>query len=134
MKMAAAKAEQSGDECKFEPVGNENKLQVCWAKPNHKCKCPLGKGGYGCVYKGKWQEKTSWIPSFRKSINVAVKHPTGPCQVDYEIATLVKANGHRNILKFYGEVNVESPPSRYEHRFLCLTLYMYFDVYLQQRN
>ena len=74
-------------------------LEICWAKQN--CKCLLGKGAYGRVYKGKWKEN----PRASESTDVAVKHPTGPCHVEHEIATLEKANGHPNILRFYGQVS-----------------------------
>ena len=93
-----AVANQSvGGACKI--VKLEKVLQICWAKQN--CNCLLGHGAYGCVYKGKWKVNTE----ASESIDVAVKHPTGPYHVDYEIASLKKVlNGHRNILKFYGEI------------------------------
>ena len=74
-------------------------LQICWGKKN--CNCVLGSGAFGRVFKGKWKEN----PEANSSINVAVKQPTGPYHVEYEIATLKKANGHRNILEFYGQVD-----------------------------
>jgi len=94
-----------GDSCIFERVGREKKLEMCCCES----KCLLGRGAYGRVFKGKWHEESEgrW-----NTINVAVKHPEGPYHVDYEIAALVKANGHRNILKFYGEIEVRIPPSR----------------------
>ena len=83
-------------ECHF--VTLEKVLQICWAKQN--CKCLLGQGAYGRVYKGKWKEN----PEASESIDVAVKLPVGHHQADYEIATLKKVNGHRNILRFYGQI------------------------------
>ena len=75
-------------------------LEICWAMK--KCNCLLGQGAYGHVYKGKWKEKLR----ARKTIDVAVKHPRGPCHVKYEIAALRKANGHPNILKFYDAISL----------------------------
>ena len=107
-----ASVEHSAAECTFEPVGEEN-LYMCWCKE----RCLLGQGAYGNVFKGKWQEKpTVYQYWFGKRIDVAVKVPTGPYHIEYEIAALVKANGHRNILEFYEEIQVKSPPSRYELR------------------
>ena len=97
---------QTGDSCTFEPVGRENKLKICWCKKM----CLLGEGAYGSVYKGKWKQES---PEASESIDVAVKHQeAGPYHVDYEIAALTKANGHSNILKFYGQI--EYPPNRYD--------------------
>ena len=90
--------------CKVDTI--ENKLQVCWAKKN--CKCLLGKGSFGNVYKGKWKEK----PEAVQSIDVAVKAPRNDAQVAYEIKTLKKAN-HPNILKFYDKI--EWGPIMYAH-------------------
>ena len=86
-------------------------LEICWCKQN--CNCLLGQGAYGRVYKGKWKENrgSMWKLWVRGSIDVAVKHPTGPYHVEYEIATLKKANAHANILKFYGQVSLG--PNRY---------------------
>ena len=85
---------------------NENVLEVCWAKQN--CKCLLGNGSYGNVYKGKWKEK----PEAVESIDVAVKAPRNDAQVAYEIKTLKKAK-HPNILKFYDKI--EYGPIMYAH-------------------
>ena len=93
------------DSCTFnQSIGIEKKLQICLCEEE---KCLLGQGAYGRVYKGKWKED----PEASESIDVAVKHPTGPYHVDYEIAALTKANGHDNILKFYGQIRY--PPNRY---------------------
>ena len=94
-----------GSECKFTPVnGSEGDLlEMCWCKE----RCFIGQGAYGNVYKGKCKQD--------EATDVAVKVPTGPYHVEYEIASLKKANGHRNILRFYEEIEVKSPPSRYEH-------------------
>ena len=92
--------------CTFTPV-NESEgdlLEMCWCEER---KCLIGQGAYGNVYKGKWKQD--------ESIDVAVKVPTGPYHVEYEIASLKKANGHRNILRFYEEIQVKRPPSRYEN-------------------
>ena len=98
--------EKIGDNCTFNrPVGDEKKLEMCWCKKM----CLLGEGAYGSVYKGKWKQES---PEASESIDVAVKVPTGPYHVKYEIASLKKVNGHRNILKFYGEI--EYPPNRYD--------------------
>ena len=96
-----------GSECTFTPVnGSEGDLlEMCWCEER---KCLIGQGAYGNVYKGKWKQD--------ESIDVAVKVPTGgPYHVEYEIASLKKANGHRNILRFYEEIQVKRPPSRYEN-------------------
>ena len=77
----------------------EKVLQICWCKE----RCLLGQGAYGSVYKGKWKEN----PRTRNKIDVAVKHPeAGHYHVEYEIVAFVKANGNRNILKFYGQVRL----------------------------
>ena len=83
-----------GSECTFTPVnGSEGDLlEMCWCEEG---KCLIGQGAYGNVYKGKWKQD--------ESIDVAVKYLTGPHHVEYEIATLTKAN-HTNILKFYDQV------------------------------
>ena len=108
--MAAASVEHPAAECTFKRVGEEN-LYMCWCKE----RCLLGQGAYGNVYKGKWQKKpTTFEYWFGKRNYVAVKVSTGPYHIGYEIAALVKANGHRNILEFYEEIQVKSPPSRYE--------------------
>ena len=85
-----------GGACKIETV--EKVLQICWAK--QKCKCLLGQGAYGSVYRGKWnQGGTPLLP-----LDVAVKVLNdGLYHVDYEIATLKKANP--NILRFHCQVN-----------------------------
>ena len=80
--------------CEFETI--KKGLKICWCEK----KCRLGQGAYGCVYKGKWKEN----PRTRKIIEVAVKVPTRPYHVKYEIETLRKVNEHLNILKFYGQV------------------------------
>ena len=91
-----AEANQFVDEgvCKIETIGG--RLEICLCKE----KCLLGKGAYGNVYKGKWKED----PEASESTDVAVKCLTDPHHAKYDIATLVKANGHINILKFYGQV------------------------------
>ena len=76
-------------DCDFETI--RQVLKICWCES----KCLLGRGAYGRVYKGKWKQD--------ESIDVAVKYLTGPHHVEYEIATLTKAN-HTNILKFYDQV------------------------------
>ena len=91
--------------CKIYTI--EKVLQICWCKKN----CLLGQGAHGHVYKGKWKER----PKARKTIDVAVK-VAGPYHIEYEIASLKKANGHRNILKFYDQVKYG--PNRY------ITLYI----------
>ena len=83
--------------CRMETI--QTVLEICWCKQS--CKCLLGRGTYGRVYKGKWKVD----PEASESIDVAVKNPTGPYHVEYEIAALTKANGHRNILRFYGQVS-----------------------------
>ena len=81
--------------CEIETV--QKCLEICWCEE----KCLIDKGAYGRVYRGKWKLTTEES----KSINVAVKHPeAGPYTVKYEIATLMKVNGHRNILTFYGQI------------------------------
>ena len=86
---------RSRDVCDFETISKV--LEMCWCES----KCLVGKGAYGCVYKGKWKEN----PKARKTIDVAGKVPIGgPYYVEYEIASLKKANGHRNVLKFYDQV------------------------------
>ena len=95
-----------GDSCTFEPVGREKKLEMCCCEST----CLLGRGAYGRVFKGKWNEENEEGVT---TIDAAVKQPTaGPHHIEYEITALVKANGHRNILRFYGEIQVRIPPSR----------------------
>ena len=81
--------------CEIETI--RQVLEICWCEE----RCLIGKGTYGRVYKGKWKVDPE---ASGTSIVVAVKHPNGPHHVEYEIAALVKANGHRNILRFYGEI------------------------------
>ena len=59
------------------------------------------------LYRGKWKEN----PESDSTIDVAVKHPSGAHHVEYEIATLRKANGHSNILNFLGQIKYG--PNRY---------------------
>ena len=51
------------------------------------------------------KESGKKTPEASESIDVAVKHPTGPYHVEHEIKALTKANGHRNILKFYDKIS-----------------------------
>lgn len=96
--MEAAVAKPSGgDSCIFSPVGNDGLLEMCWCEE----KCFLGQGAYGRFFKGKWKVNAKVV----KKIEVAVKKPTGPNKIEYEVETLKKANRHRNILRFYGEVD-----------------------------
>ena len=52
---------------------------------------------------------------------MAVKHPNGLHQVEYEIATLEKVNEHYNILRFWGQVDY--PPNRYGDLFIFYYCY-----------
>jgi len=97
MAEAAVKNSYVGD-CIFSPVENDgSELEMCWCEE----KCLLGQGKYGRVFKGKWKVN----PKADKKIDAAVKQPTGPFHIEYNIEILVKANRHRNILRFYGQVN-----------------------------
>ena len=80
--------------CEFETI--QKVLKICWCER----KCLLGKGAYGSVHRGKWnQGGTPLLP-----LDVAVKVlSNGLYHVDYEIATLKKAN--LNILRFHCQVN-----------------------------
>ena len=89
-------AEANQPDCEIKTI--EEVLQICWCKK--KGSCLLGAGGYGSVHRGKWKEN----PESDSPIDVAVKHPKGSYHVEYEIATLRKANGHRNILNFLGQI------------------------------
>ena len=110
MTAASANVEQQQDNSfTFEPVGKEKKLEMCCCEEE---RCLLGKGAYGSVFLGKW--KADIISDAEKTIDVAVKVPNGPYHVKYEIDTLEKVNQHRNILRFYGEINNRLPPSRYD--------------------
>ena len=80
--------------CNIETI--QKVLQICWCEE----KCLIDKGAYGRVYRGKWKEN----PESDSTIDVAVKHPSGPYHIEYEIATLRIANGHRNILNFLGQI------------------------------
>ena len=83
------------EKCKIETIED---LEICWAKHNeNKCKCRIGKGAFGSVYKAKW----------KGTIDVAVKVKSDDDA--QELATLDKANGHPNILKFYKEIEFRSP-------------------------
>ena len=106
--MATANVEHSAAECTFKPVQDAEQLEMCWCEEW----CLLGKGSYGRVYKGKWKESQEGV-----TIDVAVKHPNDSYSVKYEIETLNSVKGHPNILKFYEEITIRSPPSRYENLF-----------------
>ena len=92
-KMAVAN-QSVGGACKIVTV--EKVLEICWCER----KCLLGQGAYGSVYRGKWKQfGTPLLP-----LDVAVKVLNdGLYHVDYEIATLKKANP--NILRFHCQVN-----------------------------
>ena len=116
--MATANVENSAAECTFKPVQDAEQLEMCWCEE----RCLLGKGSYGRVYKGKWKESQEGV-----TIDVAVKHPNDSYSVKYEIKTLNSVKGHPNILKFYEEITIKSPPSRYENLFgwMC---FIYFNL------
>ena len=75
----------------FSPVGNDGLLEMCWCEE----KCFLGQGAFGRFFKGKWKLNAK----VDNKIEVAVKKPTGPNKIEYEVETLKKANRHRNILR-----------------------------------
>ena len=92
---------------------HSNKLLELWEIRNINFKCVCATRGVFLrrSLRPSLQRKIEKNPEATESIDVAVKHPNGLHQVEYEIATLEKVNEHYNILRFWGQVDY--PPNRY---------------------